>query len=264
MNPGVWELKREVLCNSSQLMSLEPVLWPTGEAKGRGACGGGKDSDIIVGSEAQHSVFRMRSGRTKRCVWARARALSLQRWCYNPKEGSPVVLKTPCLFWASPALNQSFCGLPSPSVWRWGFQASSSSVFRNGRVGATDTHRYPAAYYFLPVLAPLQRPAWQVDEIHERAPQWASFPGMLLLTRLTDQATPHHPRLNGEPAEWGRVGVFFLFFFSLVSSLDPVIVSAGISHALLRLQGSKCFLMPVFPNPGPATEDWKEGQVPLG
>lgn len=87
---------------------------------------------------------------------------------------------------------------------------------------------------------------------------------MLLLTRLTDQATPHHPRLNGEPAEWGRVGVFFLFFFSLVSSLDPVIVSAGISHALLRLQGSKCFLMPVFPNPGPATEDWKEGQVPLG
>lgn len=177
------------------------------------------------------------------------------------QRGASRSFKNSVSFWASPALNQSFCGLPSPSVWRWGFQASSSSVFRNGRVGATDTHRYPAAYYFLPALATLQRPAWQVDEIHERAPQWASFPGMLLLTRVTDQATPHHPRLNGEPAEWGRVG---FFFFSPVSSLDPVIVSAGISHALLRLQGSKCFLMPLFPNPWPTIEDWKEGQVPLG
>ena len=77
-----------------------------------------------------------------------------------------------------------------------------------------------------------------MDEVHEKAQQWASFPGMLLLTRFTNQAALHHPRLNGEPDEWGRG--FFFFFFS-VSSLDPVIVSAGISNSLLRLQGSKYF-----------------------
>ena len=35
---------------------------------------------------------------------------------------------------------------------------------------------------------------------------------------------------------------------TLVSSLDPVIVSADTSNSLLSLQGSKCFLMLLFPN----------------
>ena len=37
------------------------------------------------------------------------------------------------------------------------------------------------------------------------------------------------------------MGQRIFFFFSSVSSLDPVIVSAGISNSLLRFQGSKCF-----------------------
>lgn len=179
MNPGVWELKREVLCNSSQLMSLQPVLWLTREAKGRGDVEVGRTQTFSFGSKAQPYVCRMRSVRTKGCVWPRARAISLQRWFCSPKE--------------SPS---SLLGLPPPSaslfVVSWAClrhgdtsQASSSSVLRNGRVGATDTHRYPAAYYFLPVLAPVQGPAWQVDEVHQKAQQWASFPGTLLLTRFT-------------------------------------------------------------------------------
>lgn len=36
-------------------------------------------------------------------------------------------------------------------------------------------------------------------------------------------------------------GFFSLTFFPSVSSLNPVIVSAGISDSLLKLQGSQCF-----------------------
>lgn len=153
---------------------------------------------------------------TKGCVWARARAISLQRWFRNPEEQPTVSWKLCHPFWR-PLPHQSFCGLQSPFSGRWSSQASGSSVFRNGRVGATDTHRYPAAYYFLPVLALLQGPAWQVDGVHERAQQRASFPGILLLTRFTNQATLHHPRLNGEPAEWGR-DFFFSFFLLCLQS----------------------------------------------
>ena len=165
------------------------------------------------------------------------------------QRGASVSWKLCHPFWACPpptppSISLSVASRAHPQ-WSETSQASSSSVFRNRRVGATDTHQYPAAYYFLPVLAPLQGPAWQVDEVHEKAQQWASFPGMLLLTRFTNQAALHHPRLNGEPDEWGSGCFFFFFafffFFFSVSSLDPVIVSAGISNSLLRLPGSKCF-----------------------
>lgn len=139
-----------------------------------------------------------------------------------PCRDDSAILKRGSL-WVESSLMLSGPPLPSASlsVASWAHpqhgdtsQASGSSVFRNGRVGATDTHRYPAAYYFLPALAPLQGPAWQVDEVHEKAQQRASFPGMLLLTGFTNQATLHHPRLNGEPTEW-RQRVFFFFFFPL-------------------------------------------------
>lgn len=57
--------------------------------------------------------------RTKGCVWARARAISLQRWFRNPEEGLTASRKLPHAFWASPALCQSFCGLLSPPSARW-------------------------------------------------------------------------------------------------------------------------------------------------
>lgn len=63
----------------------------------------------------------------------------------------------PAFFWTSPAPQLDFLW-PSKLTLGSGdvSQTSSSSVFRNGRVGATDTHQYPAPYYFLPALAPLQ------------------------------------------------------------------------------------------------------------
>lgn len=73
---------------------------------------------------------------------------------------------------------------------------------------------------------------------------------------IHNEASALHPRLNGELAEWGRVG---LFFSPGVSSLDPVIVSAGTSNSHLSLQGSKCFLAPPFPG-----EAWRPGPVLLG
>lgn len=151
-------------------------------------------------------------------------------------------------------------------------QASGSSVFRNGRVGATDTHRYPAAYYFLPALAPLQGPAWQVDEVHEKAQQRASFPGMLLLTGFTNQATLHHPRLNGEPTEWGQ-RVFFLFFFFFLclqsGSCDCFSwykqlpsQAPGFEVFPRPCKEQRCLTQASTPSRGSEVEEWKEEQCP--
>lgn len=60
-------------------------------------------------------------------------------------------------------------------------QASNLFMFRNGRVRAIDTHQYPAAYYFLPILAAFQTLTWQVDGVHKEIMSWASFPGKLLI-----------------------------------------------------------------------------------
>lgn len=216
MNPGVWELKGEVLCNSSQLMSSQPVLWPTREAKRLGDVEVGRTQTFSFGSKAQPYVCRMRSVRTKGCVWPRARAIFLQRLFCSPQESSSSLLLHP------PA---------SRFVVSWAHlrhgdtsQASSSSVLRNGRVGATDTHRYPAAYYFLSILAPVQGPAWQVDEFHQKAQQWASFPGMLLLTRFTYWATPTTPGWMESPSWMGR---FFFFGWLLLFFLKTCLQSGS-------------------------------------
>lgn len=97
MNPGVWELKREVLCNSSQLMSSQPVLWPTREAKRLGDMEVGRTQTFSFGSKAQPHMCRMRSVRTEGGVWPRARAISLQRLFCSPQESSSLLLPAPPL-----------------------------------------------------------------------------------------------------------------------------------------------------------------------
>lgn len=109
MNPGVWELKREVLCNSSQLMSLEPVLRPTGEAKGKGGCEVGRTQTLSLGSEAQHSVFRMRSGRTKICL-SKSQGPLPAEMMRQSRRGASSSFKN----------SVSFLGLPRPQpVFLW-------------------------------------------------------------------------------------------------------------------------------------------------
>lgn len=195
MNPGVWELKREVLCNSSRLMSLQPVLWLTREAKGR---------VTERWEEHSHYPLDLRPG-LLHARWGQEeqRDVSEQGPEHFPAEmilqsqrGAHREFKSSVIPSGPPPPSTSLSVASQAHMAQWGVRVSGSSVFRNGRVGATDTHRYPAAYYFLPALAPLQGPAWQVDEVHEKAPQWASFPGMLLLTGFTNQA------ISSTQAEW--------------------------------------------------------------
>lgn len=107
-------------------------------------------------------VCRMRSVRTKDVFEQQPEPLPCRDDSAVPKRGhcelkalssllGPPLAPTTPISLSVASRAHPHCGEPS--------QASSSSVFRNGRVGATDTHQYPAAYYFLPVLAPLQGPA---------------------------------------------------------------------------------------------------------
>lgn len=146
---------------------------------------------------------------------------------------------------ASSALCQSFCGLLSPPSARWhlpGFWLICVQEWE-GR-----------GHWHTPVSCSLLFPACPGSSPRpSMTGGWSSRESSAAgqFSRNAAANWIHKPSHPAPPqAEWrahwmGAEGFFSFFFFSSVSSLDPVIVSAGISNSPLRLQGSKCFQGPV-------------------